>query len=247
MHDLDRTQMERGWEMTSNGYDEFEDELDGYGELYGETFDDEFEYADEYEYDEFEYEVRGPLDEADEMELAAELLEITDEDELDQFLGKLVRRVSKKVRRVIPKSVSRTLKGGLRGIAKRVLPIAGAAVGNTFAPGIGGIVGGKLASVAGRAFGLELEGLSPEDQEFEVARSFVRMAGEAARQATAAPQGAPPQAVAKQALIKAARQHAPGLVGAGTGRKVGHHQQAPGQRGTWERRGNAVILHGLRR
>lgn len=77
MHDLDRTQMERGWEMSSNGYDEFEDELDGYGELYGETFDDEFEYADEYEYDEFAYEVQGPLDEADEMELAAELLEIT--------------------------------------------------------------------------------------------------------------------------------------------------------------------------
>ena len=35
---------------------------------------------------------------------------------------------------------------------------------------------GKLASGATKLFGLELEGMSPEDQEFEVARRFVRLA-----------------------------------------------------------------------
>ncbi|MDT8306121.1 MAG: hypothetical protein RRC07_09310 [Anaerolineae bacterium] len=256
MHDIDRTQLERAWETDPYGNGEFEEEFDGYGEIYGETFDDEFEYedefeyGDEYEYDdefEYEYEVQGPLDEADEMELAAELLEITDEDELDQFLGKVFRRVAKKVRRVVPKSVRRTLGRGLRRIARRALPMAGAALGNLVAPGIGGMAGGAIASQAGRLFGLELEGLSPEDQEFEVARSFVRMASEAARQAAVAPRGAPPQAVAKRAITAAAKQHAPGLVGAKQGRARGRALGRRGQRGTWIRRGNAIILHGLNR
>jgi hypothetical protein len=60
----------------------------------------------------------------------------------------------------------------LKPLAKAALSIEGRALG-TF---VGGPVGGKLASAAGRMFGLELEGLSAEDREFEVARRFVRFA-----------------------------------------------------------------------
>lgn len=251
MHDIDRTQMEGAWEAAGYGNGEFEEEFDGYGELYGETFDDEFEYDGEYEYDEYEYddeyEVQGPLDEADEMELAAELLEITDEYELDQFLGKIFKKVTRSVGRVLPKAVRAPLGNALRGLAKKALPVAGAALGNLVVPGLGGAAGGMLASQAGKLFGLELEGLSPEDQEFEVARSFVRMAGEAAKVAATAPQGAPPQVVAKQAITAAAQQHAPGLISAQQPRPRRGRQARPGQRGTWIRRGNVIILQGMNR
>jgi hypothetical protein len=44
----------------------------------------------------------------------------------------------------------------------------------------------KLASAAGNAFGLEWEGLSPEDRDFEMARRYVRFATHAAKKAAAA-------------------------------------------------------------
>ena len=53
-------------------------------------------------------------------------------------------------------------------------------------------MGSKLASAAGSMFGLELEGLSYEDQEFEVAKQVVRLGGAAANIAAQAPQSAPP-------------------------------------------------------
>ncbi len=48
----------------------------------------------------------------------------------------------------------------------------------------------KLASAAGRMFGLELEGLSVEDREFEVARRLVRFALTATKNALSAPPAA---------------------------------------------------------
>ena len=52
-----------------------------------------------------------------------------------------------------------------------------------------------MASSLGGAFGLELEGLSAEDQEFEVARRFVEFAGEAATNAAMSPPNANPDEV----------------------------------------------------
>jgi hypothetical protein len=60
-----------------------------------------------------------------------------------------------------------------------------------------------------------LEGLSPEDQEFETARAYVRFANSAASRAAALQTqrgGAPAGVVVRQALSGAARQHAPGLL-----------------------------------
>jgi hypothetical protein len=92
-------------------------------------------------------------------------------------------------------------------------------------------------------FGLELEGMSSEDQEFEVARRFVRLAGDAAEVALNAPPNVPPQQVAQTAIAAAAQKHAPGLLnGAAQGRGQ------PGQMkpsGRWIRRGRIIILTGL--
>ncbi len=99
-------------------------------------------------------------------------------------------------------------------MAKRALPLAGRAAGTFLGGPVGGAIGGKLASAAGKAFGLELEGLSPEDQEFEVAKRFVRFAGEATKKAAQAPRSAPAKKAAavavKTAAIRRARTRLPG-------------------------------------
>ncbi|QJR38169.1 hypothetical protein HKW67_09330 [Gemmatimonas groenlandica] len=207
----------------------------------------------------FEFEGEGEYEsvfsEEMEAELAAELLEITNEAELNQFLGKLIKSAGRSLGKVVRGPIGQALGSALKKVAKTALPMAGAALGNLIVPGIGGVIGGKLASAAGSAFGLELEGLSHEDQEFEVARRYVRLAGAATQGAVAAPQNASPQRAVQAALSQAARMHAPGLAAqmsgrapsvigtAGNGASVGHGARP--QRGTWYRRGRRIILTGI--
>ena len=66
-------------------------------------------------------------------------------------------------------------------------PSAGRALGTFVGGPVSGMIGGKLASAAGRMFGLELEGLSVEDREFEVARRLVRFASATTKNALSAP------------------------------------------------------------
>jgi hypothetical protein len=223
MHDIDRTQAETAWET-----DEFE--MDG----------GEFEYQDEGAWD---GETDAVFNEADEMELAAELLEVSDEAELDQFIGRLVKRAGRALRTAIRSPIGRSLGGMLKGVARRALPAVSGAIDSVL-PGAGGLAGSAITSAAGNLFGLELEGMSPEDQEFEVARRYVRLAGEAVKQAASAPAGASPQAVAKQAVTAAAQQHAPGLAngaGGASGRQAGGRARS----GRWVRRGGVIILMGI--
>ncbi len=227
MHDLDRTQAEFEPEES------FEGEFDPEEGLQGEDFEfDSGEVGDQ----------ESPFSEGEEMELASQLLEISDEAELDQFLGGVFRKIGRGIKRV-----ASPLGGMLKGVIKKALPIAGGALGSMVAPGIGTAIGSKLASSAGSMFGLELEGLSQEDQEFEVARRVVRLAGSAAQNAAAASPSVPPVNAAKTAVIEAAKRHAPGLIskmqrpygssGAG-GRR-------PRSSGRWLRRGNKIILYGI--
>jgi hypothetical protein len=60
-------------------------------------------------------------------------------------------------------------------------------------------------------FGAELEGLSPEDQEFETARQFIRFAEEMARVAVDTVPGSAPGIVTFRAEQLAAHRLAPGL------------------------------------
>jgi hypothetical protein len=235
MHDLDRTQ------NYESDYGEFEFEFDNEGE------------------GEFGYEGESVFDEVEEMEFAAQLLEITDEAELDQFLGKLLKKAGGAARAFIKSPIGKQLGGILKGAAKSALPVVGSALGNLVVPGIGGMVGGKLASGLGDAFGLELEGLSPQDQEFEVARSFVRLAGEAAKNAASSAastvaSGGSAQQAAKNAFIKAAQKHAPGLIRPANGGQTGMNG-ASSQRdrtgrgqsvrsGRWIRKGDKIIVLG---
>ncbi len=182
------------------------------------------------------------LDESEELELASEVLGISEEAELEYFLGKLVSRVARKAGRALKSPVGNALVGILKNAARRTLPMAGAALGTMVGGPLGTAIGGKLASQAGSMLGLELEGLSPQDQEFESAKQFIRLASSAAQNAlnTAASSGSPAEAAAK-AVASAARTYAPGLL-----RRAGNLASASGlQSGRWVRRGNTIVIYGV--
>jgi uncharacterized protein (DUF697 family) len=164
------------------------------------------------EYEVLPGELTGELHETQEMELATELLEIQSEEELEQFLGKLIGGAVKGIGNFARSTVGKSILGGLKGIAKTALPWVGGALGSFVAPGLGTVVGRQLGSMASRLFELELETMGEQEAEFEVARRIVRFGTAAARNAAAAPRTAPPRAVARAALTTAARRHAPGLV-----------------------------------
>jgi RNA polymerase subunit RPABC4/transcription elongation factor Spt4 len=92
------------------------------------------------------------------------------------------------------------------------LPVLGGAIGSYVGGPAGSRIGGQLAANAGGLFGLELEGLSEEDQEFEVARRLVRFSDAAAKNLLSAPSSASPQQAANAAAIAAAKRHAPGMI-----------------------------------
>jgi hypothetical protein len=204
----------------------------------GETFEagEGFEAGEAYE----SAESQRVFDEVDEMELAGSLLEVASEEELDRFLGDLLRRAGRAVGSVVRSPIGRSLVDILKNAAGQALPGIGglmdAAVGGT-----GGGALGEMPSEAGQLFGMELEGLSQEDQEYEVARRFVRFGGAAAANAAQAPPAMPPQAAAGNAAAAAARDHAPGLLG-----PRGRGRSGPGRRharhGRWIRRGRTIVI-----
>src|SRR6185295_20410483 len=56
----------------------------------------------------------GPFSEEQEIEMAAELLSVAEEGEMDQFLGKLLRRAGKAVGKFVPPGAGQALLGLLR-------------------------------------------------------------------------------------------------------------------------------------
>jgi hypothetical protein len=184
----------------------------------------------------------GVLGESEEMELAAELLEIQSEEELDQFLGKLIRRVGRTVGKFVRSPIGKAIGGALKGIVKKALPIAGGALGTFVGGPIGAKLGSSLASAAGGALGLELEGMSQEDREFESSKRFVRFASEAVKNAVSAP-AANPNAAAHAATAAAARRFAPGFApGSSSMGQSTSFGSGRGRSGRWLRQGRNIII-----
>jgi hypothetical protein len=224
MHDVDRTTLEYGSELSEFGEAPFASEQYEYtgeyageqgtvlGEILGEAAaESTFESTFEGGYQEL------PLPEIMEDELAAELLEVGNEQELDHFLGSLISKAVGTIRKAVNTPIGKALGSVLKQVAKKALPIAGGALGTFVGGPAGGLIGSKLASLAGDAFGLEWEGLSPEDRDFEMARRYVRFAGHAAKRAATAPPHVDPQTVVKDAVVDAANKFAPGLLTPTTG------------------------------
>lgn len=258
MHDMDKIMNEEfnqeygflnegefGYEGEGEG--EWEYAYEGEGEWEGE-----WEGEGEWEWEgEGEYELLG---EQMEYELAAELLAVSNEQELDQFLGKLVKKVGGGLSKFAKSGIGRSLVGGLKSVAKVGLPIAGKVAGSFFGGPLGGAIGGKLGSMASNLFEIQPGGMSNEDLEFEVARRFVRLAAASTRNTVKnAPKGGSPKAIVSKSIKQAAVKHAPGLLNpGGVGSSIGGGMSggmssngASGQSGTWSRQGNQIVLYGV--
>jgi hypothetical protein len=111
-------------------------------------------------------------------ELAAGLLDVVSESELEDFLGGLVVETARNAGRRIGADNGRALVASLRRTAEQTLPTLSVALGDA-----GRSVAPGAARTAARIFGVELEGMSAEDRDFEIARRFVRFAQAATVQA----------------------------------------------------------------
>jgi hypothetical protein len=149
--------------------------------------------------------VERPFSEAEEMELALELLEVSSEAELEQFLGDLVKKAWRGIKKV-GAGVIRPLGGLLKTVAKTALPLAATAAGSFFGGPVGGAIAGKLGALVSQALEAEASAMAASDRDFEKCRQFVRMAGIAAKAAALAPPGQNPIAVAQKVLADAAKE-----------------------------------------
>ena len=174
--------------------------------------------------------------EEEELQLAMELLEVASEEELEQFLGNVFKSVWKGVKKVgstIAK-VAKPLGGALKAMAKTALPFVGGALGSMIPiPGVGTALGSALGRAASNALELEMEAEAPADRELEMARRFVRIAGQAARLAA---DGDGSARAVESALTRALHQQLPHF-----------RSPAPQQEdesGRWRRRGNRIVVMG---
>jgi len=222
-------------------------------------FDNETNYQYQNETDGEIADGESSFSEETEMELASELLSINNEMELDHFLGKLLKKAVGGVSKLLKSPGGALLKKGFLKILGTALPIVGGVVGGPVGAAVGGTIGSAVSKdpvEARELFDLELEGLSNEDSEFEIAKAFVRFAGNAVREANDNETGNPVKD-AEHAMIRAARRFAPGLLrrknyGYNQNRSRNPYDQNDdnnnmgdnnmGDNGRWYRRGNKIII-----
>ena len=130
------------------------------------------------------------LDESQEMEFASGLLEIAHEQGIGRYIDQLITSVAQSCHKPISSLARRELGRLLREPAGRALPALHPQ--RSLQAGV---------SSAARVFGLELEGLSNEDRDFETAKGFIRLAESAARRLANEPHGHSPEEAARNALL----------------------------------------------
>ncbi|MCB0839327.1 MAG: hypothetical protein KDD99_21800 [Bacteroidetes bacterium] len=263
MHDLDRTTIdnyEHGYseEFANEFMDDFDDELD---DSFDDEFDDEFdndyddEFDDEYtagyddefddefdeEYDDdFEDEYEDEFDD-DEFELAAELMEVADDEELEEFLGKIigsVRKIFGKGKKIVKSPMVRKQWRAHQARKKKLLPIFQKIFGSYFGGGGGGGMGSKF-------FEIGLEGLSPEERRFEVAKNSAKFMKATLRHLPKNP-GIPAKTAVRKALKRAARRHMPQLLKSARRRQRRRIRRMgiQGNSGRWIRTKRGIVLLG---
>jgi hypothetical protein len=144
------------------------------------------------------------------IEQAAGLLDVTNEKELEAFLRRLIDAVARRSGGTLTPDSARAVLAIVKKTAERTLPtlttVVGAGEEATQRPG------DSPVATAARVYGLELEGLSAEDRDFEIARQLIRFAEAATRQAANPPSTLPAAAALSAAIGGAAREFAPGLL-----------------------------------
>ena len=178
------------------------------------------------------------FDEMEHNDLAADLLEVNSDEELEAFLDDAISAAAHAVGGFINPSVRNALLQKLKGLARHYLPIAAEAMER----------GGNH---------------DPEELEWEAAHTVVKLAGEATHNAAHMPPSGNDQADAHAALADAIQAHAPHLAGFLPGRepkahgcqcqhKGEHHREhrsegrgGASDSGRWYRDGKHIVLSGI--
>jgi hypothetical protein len=166
---------------------------------------------------------------SEEIALAADLLGVRSEAELERVLRRVIGNAGVLGARVLRSPMGPSLIAHIKSAVLNLVPLRRSALLVVAgAPG-------RSAQIArgAQVFGLELEGLSPEDKEFALAQQAVRFADAVARNAGMARAGSPD--AVREALRRAACRHAPGLLPRFRAR---HARQ-----GGWSREGGRLVLH----
>jgi len=215
--------------------------------------------AQRFEFETFESgSFQDIFSEQEELQLAMELLNVQNEQELEQFLGNMFRKIGSGLKAVgsfAANNVVPVLGSALKQIAKRALPIAGGALGSLIPiPGVGTVLGRAVGSVVANALEMEVAGLPREDGDVERARRFVRLAASAIREAASSPGLVSPENIVRRALSNATIRHLPAAAGtlatmsptAGEVQPILSPNSMPsGHSGMWRRHGRHIVVEGL--
>jgi len=155
---------------------------------------------------------RSPFNNAEEKELALELLRVTSEAGFERFLGELFKKAWRGIEPVGSKVIE-PLRALLKTVAKEALPSVATAAGRSFGGPRGDAVVRNLGSLVSQALDAEVSGMTATDRDlekcrqlFERYRQFVRLAGKAATAAASAPTGVNPVAAAQKHLADSANE-----------------------------------------
>ena len=175
---------------------------------------------------------RTDLPESVELELAAALLEAVVPADLDRLIARLRQAA------VVGTPTAGRPPDAVAPFVRRAAAEALRAIRTARGPR--GALGRGFRASPSVLFGLELEGLSAEDQAFEIARQLVRF-GVVAYRLAGRPRRRGGRWTAHAAVLAAARRYAPGI-----GRRLSPMGTGPpsGRRGTWRRQGRTIVVLG---
>lgn len=216
-----------------------EEEFAAFGELEGvddEPADENFE-SGEPPYDEEAY--GYGLEDA----LAYELMTVSDEAEMEEFLGKLMSSAARKFKKLGRAALPRLLpilKGPAGSLLKGAMPLLGSALGSAV-PGAGTLLGGMAGQRLGQLLGGQMEDASDDEARVDLSRKLVNTVSDAVDRAVQDPRsGAEPVSAARDAFVGAIQANLPpGVRRALAG---GKGSGAGAQSGRWVRRGRKIIL-----
>lgn len=194
----------------------------------------EYEFNTEllHESHEFEYEGEG--------EMVHELMAVSNEYELEGFLGKIWDAAKKFSGSPQGQSIKKDFISGAKSFGRKMFPSVGKNLGGYVGGPTGAAIGGQLADAASKWL------LGGEEQEAVDYVKVIRKAAGYLNRALGAGVSAPPRALVTQAINQAARpiitkRRQGQLPQQGTISYSGTQNQ-----GRWIRQGNRLILQGVR-
>jgi hypothetical protein len=185
--------------------------------------------------------IGSELTETQELALAGEVLEISSEAELEEFLGDLWDRTKAAASNLYNSSAVQTALPYVKAVGAKVLPVAAGKLADAAWKGSGDYVKAGTGALIDQWLKDELEGLSAEDRELALARRYIRFAHDALLRAARTPERVPAPVAGQVAVRDAARSHIPGVVPFLPQLNGGSPADEPAA-GRWVRHGSTIVI-----